>query len=280
MQHDVLVDGVEARDGWLNERAFQFGDGLFETIAVIDGSPCLWNAHMARLAEGCSRLRLPLPDFSCLARECRDLCAGHAQAVVKIFWTGGQSERGYSRPEMLEPKRIIRRSVWARPAAARHWFVRECRHRLGENPVLAGIKHLNRLDQVIARSEWTDPAIDEGLMLGQDGRVVCGTMSNLFVQHGESLATPAVDGAGVAGTVRELALRVAEKTGRPLDVMALAPEHVRAANAIYLTNSLIGVVRVGRYESTELDPRQPEHPVMTETRRLCYQEQSLGLGCE
>ncbi|MGB5563247.1 MAG: aminodeoxychorismate lyase [Sedimenticolaceae bacterium] len=280
MQHDVLVDGVEAEGGWLNERAFQFGDGLFETIAVIDREPCLWDAHMARLAEGCRRLRLPLPDSSCLARECRDLCAGQAQAVLKVYWTAGQSERGYGRPVTLKPKRIIRRSAWARPAAARHWVVRQCTHRLGENPTLAGIKHLNRLDQVIGRSEWTDPAIDEGLMLGQDGRVVCGTMSNLFLQYGEHLATPAVDGAGVAGTVRDLVLKLAERTGHTVDVAALTPEQVHAADAIYLTNSLIGVVRVRRYESTELDPGRLEHPVMIEVRRLCHQGQPLDFRRE
>lgn len=280
MQHDVLVDGVEAESGWLNERAFEFGDGLFETIAVIGGKPCLWNAHMARLAEGCRRLRLPLPDFSCLARECLDLCTGHAQAVVKIFWTAGQSERGYGRPERLEPKRILRRSAWVRSAAARPWMVRECAHRLGENPALAGIKHLNRLEQVIARSEWTDPSIDEGLMLGLDGRVVCGTMSNLFVQHGDHLATPAVDGAGIAGTVRDLVLRVSEHTGHPVRVAALTPERVHAADAIYMTNSLVGVARVGRYEFTEFDDSRLEHPVMTETRRLCHQPQSLDPGRE
>ena len=105
MQHDVLVDGVEANGTWLEERAFQFGDGLFETVAIIDGKPCLWDAHMVRLRLGCRRLRLPHPDFSCLAEEGQRLCAGYARAVLKIFWTAGRSERGYRRPAALNPER-------------------------------------------------------------------------------------------------------------------------------------------------------------------------------
>ena len=117
-------------------------------------------------------------------------------------------------------------------------------------------------------------------MLGQDGRVVCGTMSNLFLQYGEHLATPAVDGAGVAGTVRDLVLKLAERTGHTVDVAALTPEQVHAADAIYLTNSLIGVVSVRRYESTELDPGRLEHPVMAEVRRVCHQGQPLDFRRE
>ena len=87
MQAEVLVDGVETDAGWLQERGFQFGDGLFETVAIRQGKPCLWQAHLARLALGCRRLRLPLPDFSRLAEEARSLCEDLERAVLKIYWT-------------------------------------------------------------------------------------------------------------------------------------------------------------------------------------------------
>ena len=277
MRHNVLVDGVEADAGWLRERAFQFGDGLFETIAILDETPCLWEAHMARLNEGCRRLRLPQPDFKRLAEEGRRLCAGQDRAVLKIFWTAGLSERGYRRPTDIRPQRILRRSNW--PQTAQRWTVRQCSHRLGENPGLAEIKHLNRLDQVVARSEWGNSRIDEGLMLGQDGRVVCGTMSNVFVQQGQTLLTPAVDGAGIAGVVRHLALETGKRSGNPVCVGAVSLEDVRTADALYLSNSLIGVVRVKRYESIDY-PDISEHAVIAETRRLCHQAEPWGFGHE
>ena len=270
MQHDVLIDGAEAEGNWLRERAFQFGDGLFETIAILDGMPCHWAAHMARIREGCQRIRLPLPDFGLLAEEGQRLCAGHRRAVLKIFWTAGQSERGYRRPDSIHPQRILRRSDW--PQKGDGWSaLRQCNHRLGENPALAGIKHLNRLDQVVARSEWGDPQTGEGLMLGQDGRVVSGTMSNIFVQRDRKLLTPAIDGAGIAGVVRALVLDTAEDLGAKVGVDAVSLDDVYRADALFLTNSLIGVLRVSRFESIEYDPGISEHAVIAETRRLCHQ---------
>ena len=273
MQHDVLIDGAEAEGSWLKERAFQFGDGLFETVAIIDETPCLWAAHMARLGEGCRRLGLPLPDFGLLAKEGKRLCAGHRRAVLKIFWTAGQSERGYRRPRSMHPRRILRRSMW--PEKADAWCaLRQCTNRLSENPALAGIKHLNRLDQVVARSEWDDAQTGEGLMLGQDGRVVSGIMSNIFVQRGQTLLTPAIDGAGIAGVVRALVLATGENIGTPVLVDAVSLDDVCRADALFLSNSLIGVVRVSRFESIEYDPGISEHAVIAETRRLCQQSKS------
>lgn len=278
MHDDGLIDGVPAEAGWLSDRALQFGDGLFETIAVVDAQPCLWDLHMARLAEGCRRLALPPPDFELLAREARPLCAGRARAVLKLFWTAGSSARGYRRPVPLAPRRMLRVSDWPAPADA--WSLRLCRHRLSENPALAQIKHLNRLDQVIARAEWDDPATAEGLMLDQAGRVIGGTMSNLFLQQGDRLITPPIEGAGIAGVVRQLALRLGERSGRPVQVSHVTPDQVRAAQAVYLTNALIGVVCVGRFDETEYQADQPLHPLMHEARTLCHRPGWGGLGLE
>jgi 4-amino-4-deoxychorismate lyase len=190
--------------------------------------------------------------------------------VLKIFWTAGQSERGYRRPDSIHPQRILRRSDW--PQKGDGWSaLRQCNHRLGENPALAGIKHLNRLDQVVARSEWGDPQTGEGLMLGQDGRVVSGTMSNIFVQRERKLLTPAIDGAGIAGVVRALVLDTAEELGAKVRVDAVSLDDVCRADALFLTNSLIGVLRVSRFESVEYEPGVNEHEVIAETRRLCHQ---------
>ncbi len=272
MEADALVEGVEADAGWWQERACQFGDGLFETVAIRDGRPCLWRAHMLRLALGCHRLRLPLPDFSRLAEEGRRLCAEFERAVLKIYWTAGRSERGYIRPRVVEPQRVLCRFAW--PGPTETWRVRRCAQRVGENPDLAEIKHLNRLDQVVARAEWDNPEISEGLMLGQDGRVLSGTMSNLFVQYGGHLHTPAVDGAGIAGVVRKLVLDAAESVADPVHIGRVSLDDVRAADAIYLSNSLIGLVRVERYEGVDYASDISEHPAIVEARRLCHQPEA------
>ena len=270
MPDEVLIDGTAADGSWLGERAFQFGDGLFETIAIVNGSPCLWDAHMRRLAEGCRRLRLPRPDPQILIEESASLCAERDRAVLKVYWTAGRSARGYRRPQPVCPRRMLQLSDWPHTGPSSACAVRLCAHRLSENPVTAQIKHLNRLDQVIARAEWDDRDIGEGLMLGQDGRVIGGTMSNLFVQRGGKLTTPALDGAGIAGVVRDLALNLAANSGQAVEVTNVPINAVHAADALYLTNSLIGVVRVGRFETTAFDGAVAEHPLMTATRSLCH----------
>jgi len=148
--------------------------------------------------------------------------------------------------------------------------LRLCEQRVSENPALAGIKHLNRLDQVLARSEWSDPVIDEGVMLGQDGRVLCGTMSNLFAQQGDTLITPRLDGAGIAGVVRALLLQLAERRRMEVREQTLTLEQLKSSDAVYVTNSLIGVMRVGRFEATRYDMQLDEHPLVGEARSLCH----------
>ena len=274
MQAEVLVDGAETDAAWLQERGFQFGDGLFETVAIRHGEPCLWHAHLTRLAQGCRRLELPSPDFSSLAEEASRLCAHVERAVLKIYWTAGRSERGYRRPATLHPQRIVCRSDW--PAQPAVWHVRQCTHRLGENPGLAEIKHLNRLDQVLARAEWDAPAIGEGLMLGQDGRVVCGTMSNIFIQKGSELLTPDVAAAGIAGVVRRLVLETSERAAMDVRVGRVSLRDVREADALYLANSLIGLVRAERYENIAYRPDVEAHQAVAEARRLCHQPGAWG----
>ncbi len=151
-----------------------------------------------------------------------------------------------------------------------------CAQRMGENPTLAGIKHLNRLEQVLARSEWDDPAIDEGVMLGQDGRVLCGTMSNLFVQQADALITPRLDGAGIAGVVRALLLRLAERRQMDVREQQVTMDQLQSGDAVFMTNSLIGVMRVERFEAIQYDMRLDEHPLIGEARSLCHAPEVAG----
>lgn len=273
MRDDVLIDGIAASPAWLDERSCQYGDGVFETVAIVDGGPCLWAAHMARLAEGCKRLYLPVPDIDVVSAECRTLAADIPRGVLKVYLTAGDSQRGYRRSQPLQPRRILRCIESPESVSSRAWRVRICHHRLSKNPTLAGIKHLNRLDQVIARAEWDDDSADEGIMLGQDGTVVSGTMSNLFVQKRGALYTPPIEDAGIAGVVRKSVLQFG---AGGVSEMPLNVDELRTADALYLTNSLIGVVRVASFVDTDFDLSIPEHPALIRARDRCHQPDRLS----
>ena len=204
------------------------------------------------------------------------LCVGRARAVAKLYWTAGRSSRGYARPARLTPCRALHVSNWPQRELT-SWRVRLCGHRLSTQPALAQVKHLNRLDQVIARAEWDDMAIAEGLMLGQEGDVVCGTMSNLFLQSQDGLCTPMLECAGVAGVVRRLVIELGSKAGSPVRETRVSLEDLRKADAAYLTNSLIGVVRIARFETIDYDLTHDEHTLLTEARRLCHRPDQNGM---
>lgn len=254
----TLVDGLSGATLPVADRGLQYGDGVFETIAVLDGRPCLWERHLARLREGCDRLGLPAPDPGVLAAEAQSLAAGCARAVLKVIVTRGDGGRGYRPPSPAVSRRILALAPW--PAYPDAWRtegvrVRWCATRLGHQPRLAGIKHLNRLEQVLARAEWDDPEVPEGLMLDLDGHVVSGTQSNLVVLRRGTALTPPLDRCGIAGVVRALALETLRAAGIAVREARLTREEVNDADALFLTSALIGCWPVRELDGRALDPR-------------------------
>lgn len=251
----VLVDGVETDRLPVVDRGLQYGDGLFETIAVRDGGLCLWREHFERLSGGADRLGIPCPEQDLLLRECERLIRGESAAVLKLTLTRGSGGRGYRAPVDPRPTRVLTLHPWPNYPTA--WWERGvdvtfCRTPLGENPLLAGLKHLNRLEQVLARSEWRDPQIAEGLMQDGRGRVIGGTMSNLFLVDDGRLLTPRLDTCGVAGTVRTKVARIAGAFGIEVLERDIRRADLVAADGLFLTNALIGVWPVRRLGEQEM----------------------------
>ena len=258
-----LINGKAAEGIASTDRGLLYGDGLFETIAVLDGAMCSWPRHLSRLQAGCQRLGLPLVDHKILESECQSVAAGAGKAVLKILVTRGSGGRGYRVPEEVVATRIVQLHEWPAfvPACAEHGVaVRVCKLRLGQNPLLAGIKHLNRLEQVLARQEWDDPAVMEGLLLDTDDQLVEGTMSNLFLIREGVLVTPDLRQCGVAGVMRT---RILELAGRlPIDTQVRLVEvrDLHAADEVFVCNSLIGIwpvvaVDSRSYEKGEITSR-------------------------
>ncbi|MFQ6023297.1 MAG: aminodeoxychorismate lyase [Acidiferrobacterales bacterium] len=248
----VLVNGEAGDRLSIRDRGFQYGDGVFETIAVHHSKPLLWARHVARLHHGCARLQINVAtDDYRLREEVDRLCTGVSRAVLKIVITRGESGRGYRSPRNVTPTRVMSLAEWPDyppKNAVTGVNVRICRTRMSRNPQLAGIKHLNRLEQVLARSEWQDE-FDEGLMLDEDNRIVEGTMSNVFLVSQGTLLTPDLSESGVAGVMRETVMDHANALSLPCRVTRVAREALGNADEIFLTNSLIGIWPVRQAES-------------------------------
>jgi 4-amino-4-deoxychorismate lyase len=239
------VDGRASAEVSVLERGLHYGDGLFETIACVDGAPRFLARHLARLTSGCARLALPPPDAAQLAREIATAAAGTPRAIVKLILTRGRARaRGYGFSGEEVPTRILLRYPWsgADEREARAGVrVRVADLTLGENPHLAGVKHLNRLEQVLARREWTDDSITEALLFSSGGTLISGTMSNVFLVQGGRLLTPRLDRCGVAGIMRAVVAELSTQCGIDFRERPLARADLEAAEEIFLTNALTGI---------------------------------------
>lgn len=257
----------------VTSRAFQYGDGLFETVAIRDGEARLWDLHVERLQDSCARLGLPAPSAEKLGGALRTaLEDANGQAdidtdycVAKIVLSAAPTARGYSRTASADTDLLVGVFAASRPDASRlasGVITRRCVIPVAQQPALAGIKSLNRLEQVLARAEWDNPEIFDGLMCDADDNLICGTMSNVFAYRNNAWTTPRLDRGGVAGVMRRHILDVLRENGRPCAVEAISFEKFLAADEVFLCNSQFGVLPVVSCESSQWS-------VGPETQNVC-----------
>ena len=253
----VLINGQEAGCLPADDRGLQYGDGLFETIAVSDGRLVFWREHFTRLAAGAQRLGMPVPDEMLLREEAGRLIRGKARGVLKIILTRGSGGRGYRPPEQVSCRRIVSVHPWPEyPAgnATDGVELRICRTPLSTNPTLAGIKHLNRLEQVLARNEWREEHIAEGLMLDTQGRVIEGTISNVFAVKDSKLITPCLRNCGVEGVIRGIILRMTDNFRIETSINDLRLNDLASMDELFICNSVIGIWPVRKLQQHSYRP--------------------------
>ncbi|HXS28309.1 MAG TPA: aminodeoxychorismate lyase [Steroidobacteraceae bacterium] len=229
----------------LTDRGLHYGDGLFETIACRDGQARFLGEHLERLELGCERLSIELGSRSALIEDIGRLAAGTGLALIKVLVTRGPATaRGYAPRGDERASQIVLRYGW--PAedprlAGEGVSVRIADLAIAENPRLAGLKHLNRLEQVLARAELRGSGCEEALLFSRSGSLVSGTMSNVFVVSGSMIATPRLDRCGVAGVMRRIVLRAAAEAGIEIAETRITRQDLEAADEMFLTNVRIGI---------------------------------------
>jgi 4-amino-4-deoxychorismate lyase len=252
----ILVNGYRAESLSVLDRGLAYGDGVFRTLRTQAGVPLWWRDHVGKLASDCAALGLGCPDESRLRAEVAQV-AQPGEGVVKIILTRGAGTRGYAPPPGQAGTRIVTASPLpphAQPDAPIDLRARWCTLRLSRQPRLAGIKHLNRLENVLARAEWDDPAIFEGLLCDDGGAVISGVMSNVFWVRDGELFTPDLSQCGVAGVARARLLRAAARRGISTHIGREPPAAILAADEVMICNSVIGVRRVASLDDAIWPP--------------------------
>jgi 4-amino-4-deoxychorismate lyase len=254
----------------ISERGFQYGDGLYETMRLQLGKIHLLDDHYQRLAHGAQRLNIVAPYKPQWLAELAMLMQHHQDSalkegaindgIVKFTLTRGHSERGYRPPLYAMPTRLWQLFA-APPRSDIGITVRWCETRLSRNAQFAGIKHCNRLEQVMAQSEWSDPAIAEGLMLDTEGELIGGTMSNVFLCIDNIWVTPDLRYCGIAGVMRAALLRSMTASGIAVEQRSVHGDEVAEADELFLCNAVRGIQPV-------LSLEQRQWPVGVMTRQL------------
>ena len=249
----VLVDGRAVDADWPLDRALQYGDGLFETLTVRAGQLRFEALHRQRLGEGCRRLGIAA-DQDDVWRQAVLLARAHGDCTLKILLSRGSSlERGYTPPRTARPRAV--HMVYPAPNAGEtpaRVRLATLQALLGENPALAGLKHCNRLEQILGRMELQHIGAFEGLMGSSSGGLVSGTMSNVFICQDGEFVTPLLDHCGVAGVMRAVVLREAAACGLAVREARLPLSALRECTSVFITNARIGVVAAHELDGREL----------------------------
>ena len=243
---EALFNGAPVPD-LSRHRGLQYGDGVFRTCFIYQSHVIDLEKQLELLSSDAARLDLSGPPMETLIEEALALAAGQDRAVLKVLLLRAQEERGYRSAGQAADRLLCRYPAPAYPASCwdRGVTATKSAFRLATQPVLAGVKHLNRLEQVLASRNW--PAgVDEVLLSDEAGRPIGGTRTNLFWVDRAGVHTPSLERCGVAGHMRRRVLALAASANQPVRVADAGWDEVESALEVFLTNSLIGIWPVAR----------------------------------
>jgi 4-amino-4-deoxychorismate lyase len=266
--HNSLINGIASDYLNINDRSIHYGDGLFETILCSDQKLYYWQQHYQRLYESAKRLKIDCPQEQLLLDDISKLLESYnsgvdntgidnsgSACVIKIIISRGAGERGYKFSKNMTVNRFVflsafeadYSSILSRQLESGELYI--CKQQVSINENLAGLKHLNRLENVLARDEWNASYID-GLMLNANLHVIEGSMSNLFAVKDKQMYTPDLRLSGVKGVMREIIIDLAAKNNIKTSVTDLTIDDLYAMDELFISNSLIAMKVVTKLRDT------------------------------
>ena len=239
------------------DRGLAYGDGVFRTLMMRDGLPECWPQHYQKLVADCAMIKIVCPSAELLMSDLQQLFLPDETAVAKIIITRGEGERGYAPPAITNPMRVVIKSS-AKNYPASYFTegvnLHICKTPLATQPMLAGVKHLNRLENVLARMEWTDPNIADGIMLDDQHHVIECTAANIFARLGNTLLSPKLDRCGIAGVTRQRVIDMAHLVGLTVKIENITLPDLLSADEVIITNSVYGALQAKSISQTVWSP--------------------------
>lgn len=273
-----LINGVASDYLNINDRAIHYGDGIFETILCQAGKLIFWQRHFKRLQASAEKVKLSCPQEQQLLDDIALLlaskqCSEKHNYAIKIILSRGIGERGYAFDKNINGNRLLfiskiddnHSSLLSGRLLSGDLFL--CEQQVSINENLAGIKHLNRLENVLARDEWRDNKYIDGLMQNANQQVIEGTMSNLFAIKDKQLFTPDLTLSGVNGIIRDVVIDIARMNKIDVTIKALNLAEVTQMDALFISNSLIGVKSVVAFNDSQYKEDVITHTIFDDLLR-------------
>jgi 4-amino-4-deoxychorismate lyase len=257
---NALINGSFSQAISPLDRGFAYGDGVFRTLVVRYGLPENWPLHYQKLVADCAAINIVCPSAELLMSDLQQLFLPDEVAVAKIVVTRGEGTRGYTPPAITAPTRVVIKS--AMPEYPKERFEEGvnlivCETRLALQPKLAGVKHLNRLENVLARMEWNDQTINgvsiaDGILLDTNDNVIECTAANIFARFGDTLITPSLSQCGVAGITRQRIFELAHTLSLKTNIESFDLKKLLAADEVIICNSIYGAWQVKQIDNKAL----------------------------
>jgi 4-amino-4-deoxychorismate lyase len=229
------------------DRGFAYGDGVFRTLVMRNGVPESWPQHYQKLVADCAVINIVCPSAELLMSDLQQLFLLDEVAVAKIIITRGEGNRGYTPPAITAPMRVVTKSAMPEYPETRFTDgvnLIVCDTRLAAQPLLAGIKSLNRLENVLARMEWNDQTIADGILLDTNDNVIECTAANIFARFGDSLITPSLTQCGIAGITRQRIIELAHTLSLKISIETFDLKKLFTADEVIICSSLYGAFQV------------------------------------
>ena len=223
------------------DRGFAYGDGVFRTLVMREGQPENWPLHYQKLVADCAAIKIVCPSADMLINDLGQLFLPSETAVAKIIVTRGEGERGYAPPAITAPMRVVVKTTmpdYPKSYSEEGVNLHVCKTQLAAQPLLAGVKHLNRLENVLARMEWNDPTIADGIMFDTQNNVIECTAANIFARFNDTLKTPNLNQCGIAGITRQRIIDHAHLWHLKIKIEQINLEQLLNADEVIISNSL------------------------------------------
>jgi len=251
MSQIVLINGEELPEISVFSRNMQYGDGLFETCIAMNNQILFWPYHFSRLDIGCEKLSIKKIDEIVWLNDIKKALSLslNKRCVVKLILSRGNSVRGYGYKDNIEPVRVVIISDMTQSLINKSYVLEYAKSGYHSNPKLAGIKHCNRLEQILARSNLSS---NEAIMLDEQENVISVTQGNIYFVFGNKLLTPKLDRCGVVGSRRSLILELARSLKMKAMESDISINQVQQADEVFISNSVIGIQPVHLIETHKL----------------------------